>query len=116
MISLLSSLKNWFLSLSWKKKLGLIALILLIGWFINSRLSSQQAQPQYQTAQVTRSNIISTLSESGNVSTTNETNVSSPTDGIIQEVYVTNGDEVAAGDNLFKVKSTATPAEQASAY
>ncbi len=113
----LNDLKTVFFQTSLKKKLLISVLIIVIGWFtISAVFSANSKQPQYQTQQVRRGNIIATLSESGNVSSTNETNVSSPTNGIIEEVYVKNSDEVSAGDNLFKAKSTATPAEQTSAY
>lgn len=70
----------------------------------------------FQTAKVERGNIISTLTESGTVTAVSQTAVSSPTDGVISEVYVKNGDVVAAGQNLFKVTSTATAKEKATAY
>jgi macrolide-specific efflux system membrane fusion protein len=93
-----------------------VAVVLLVGWFTVPRIFAAQQKVQYQTAQVQRGSLISTISESGNVSAVSQTNVSSPTDGIIQEVYVQNGDLVTVGQNLFKVKSTATEQEKAAAY
>lgn len=98
------------------KKIIVIVVIALIGFFIYQRTAGSTSQVQYQTAQVTRGSIISSVSESGNVAAAGEVNVSSPTDGVIQAIYVKNGDNVKAGQNLFQVKSTATPQEQAAAY
>jgi membrane fusion protein, macrolide-specific efflux system len=92
---------------------ALLTILLIVG----KNLTNTKAQtPQYQTSQVVSGSIISTLTESGNISTLGQINVNSPTDGFIEETYVKNGDEVIAGQALFKVKSTATPSEKASAY
>src|SRR5882724_4237392 len=108
---------NWFLIASWKKKALLIAVVLLVVWFAFSRVSAANKQKQqYQTAQVTKGEIISAVSESGSVAAGSQVSVGSPADGIIQEVSVKNGDTVSAGQNLFQVNATATPQEQASAY
>lgn len=88
-------------------------LVLIGGWQL---LGSSKKQPQYQTAQVTRQTIISTVSESGNVASGSQAGVGSPTTGIVTDMYVKDGDTVVQGQNLFKVKSTATAQEIASAY
>jgi len=109
--------KNWFLKLSPKAKLIIIAVTLLILWFgATIILGASKKQAQYQTAQVQKGSIIATVNESGNVASNSQAGVGSPTTGIIEEVYVKDGDSVTAGQNLFKVKSIATPQEQASAY
>lgn len=77
----------------------------------------QQKQPAaYQTAQVQKGTIIQTVSESGNVTSNSQAGVGSPTTGIIEEMYVKDGDTVTQGENLFKVKSTASAQEIASAW
>src|SRR5205823_1113568 len=63
-----------------------------------------------------RQSIISTVSESGNIGADSQTSVTSPSIGIIEAVYVKNGEQVTQGQNLFKVRATATPQEKASAY
>ncbi|HVZ58797.1 MAG TPA: efflux RND transporter periplasmic adaptor subunit [Patescibacteria group bacterium] len=122
-MQLIISVKNkilhlwqWFLHTSLLKKGLTIIVLLLVIWFVYSRLGQKNAKVQYQTATVTKGTLISTLTESGNISTDNQTNVTSPTDGIITAVYVKNGDTVTAGENLFSVKSTATPQEKEQAY
>lgn len=90
-------------------------LVLIAGFSVWQIFGQQQKQQQYQTAQVERGSIISTVSESGNVSG-NQTNITSPTNGVIEELYVKNGDQILIGQNLFKVKSTATQQDQATAY
>lgn len=100
-----------------RKRITILTVVLLGVGFLGFRVFGTKAQQvQYQTAQVQKGSIISTLSENGNVSTTGQVSVTSPTDGIISELYAKNGDIVTAGQNLFKVKSTATPQQQAAAY
>jgi len=108
---------QWFLTLSLIKKILLVVFVLGIGWFTVSRIvGANKQQPQYQTAQVTKGSIISTVSESGNVAASNQVAVPSVANGVIEELSIKNGDEVGIGQNLFKVKATATPQEQAAAY
>lgn len=115
-ISIFNGIKKWFFERSLKVKLILIVFFLGVSFLIYNWFSSKGVQTQYQTGQVTRGSIISTVTESGNVASTNITNIGSPTNGVISELYVKNGDKVYAGDKLFTVKSTATPQEQAAAY
>jgi macrolide-specific efflux system membrane fusion protein len=99
------------------KKIGLLMITLIILGLVGDKfVFSKNTKPQYQTALVSKGMIISTISESGNVSSPSQVNISSTTDGIIEDIYVKNGDIVNAGDRLFQVKSTATPQEKASAY
>lgn len=96
-----------------------VIMVIVVGFlgFVGFTVFSQKnkASP-YQTAQAQRGSIIATVSESGAISANSQVSVTSPSTGIIQDVYVKNGDTVTAGQNLFSVKATATPQEQASAY
>ncbi|NTU46634.1 HlyD family efflux transporter periplasmic adaptor subunit [Candidatus Roizmanbacteria bacterium] len=112
-MNIVSKLKT----LSRKKKIVLgILLAVIIGFTAFQLLVPKKTKQTYQTAQVQKSTIISTVTENGNVSSTSQASVSSPTTGIIEEIYVKNGDVVTAGQNLFKVKSTASAQDIASAY
>ncbi len=107
---------DWFKKLSKRNKIivGSVA-IFVVAFFLYRTFFAKKQVTSYQTATVTRGSIISTLQESGNITAANQVSVGSPTDGIIQALYVKNGDQVAVGQNLFKVKSTATPQDKASA-
>lgn len=100
-----------------KKRSVISTIILIVFIFLGWRAFAQSSnKPQYQTATVIRGTIISSVTESGNVTTNSQGSVGSPTTGIIEEIYVKNGDNVTEGQDLFKVKSTATAQEIASAY
>jgi len=70
----------------------------------------------YTTENLKVETITDIVSESGNVTSSGRFDVYSPSTGYIEELYVKNGDNVKLKQKLFKVKSTATPQEQANAY
>lgn len=106
--------KNWFLKASLIKK-GLVVMGLALVIFLGTSPLRSNSKPLYTTEAVTRETISEIVSESGNV-TTGQVSVFSPSTGIIEETYVSNGDQVKSGQNLFKVKSTASPQDKATAY
>src|SRR5262249_47612985 len=115
--SLPSRLITGFRGLSLWKKAVVIIVVLLLLWFAGTKAFGQKSSTaQYQTATAQRGSIISTVDESGNVNASSQTSVDSPPNGLIQQVFVKNGDTVTAGEKLFSVKSTATQQEKASAY
>lgn len=100
------------------KKVKLIILVVLVigAYFLyTNTVAKKTAAPQYQTATVEKGSVITTLTQSGSI-TSAQTNIATTTNGIIEEIYVKNGDSVKSGQSLFKVKSTATPSEQSAAY
>lgn len=111
-----SNLSHRLAQLSLKIKVLIVVLLVLLVWLLYARIFTSASKTQYQTAQVTKGGIIESITESGNITSSSETNVGSPTNGVISEVYVRNGESVEPGQDLFKVKSTATPQEQAAAY
>ncbi len=115
MITKIKGVLSWLGSRSLKVKIGLIGVLALLiagGWYLNAQRTSA---PQYQTATVTKGTIITTVSESGSV-IGGQVSVNSTGDGIVSAVFVKNGDKVTQGQNLFKVTSSATPQQKASAY
>jgi membrane fusion protein, macrolide-specific efflux system len=114
MLSLFKKIKNLLNS----KLRAVIAVIIIIVaiYYVYSAFFTTKQSSQYQTSKVTKSLLISTLSESGSVSTTSQATINSPTDGIIQDVYVKDGDKVNEGDKLVSIRSTATVQEQQQAY
>lgn len=105
-----------FKSLTLKKKtIAIIITIVLaiIGFQILDKITKKA---QYTTARVEKTNIIETVSETGEVIAGGRADVYSPTNGIVEEVYVQNGEEVIEGQDLFSVRSSATEQEQQAAY
>jgi multidrug efflux pump subunit AcrA (membrane-fusion protein) len=108
----LNNRKNWFLRTSWKKKI-LVIIIFLILILVIKNIFFKGSNDKYTYDTVGKGKITQFVTETGNVTATNETDVFSPTTGVLDEIFVKNGDEVGKGDKLFTVRSTATPQEQA---
>jgi len=88
----------------------LIAIIFSV-WFFFFRKKADQIE----TYTIGRGNITETIMETGNVQAA-QVDVYSTSNGVVEELYVKNGDSVQAGQKLFKVKSTSTDQEEATAY
>ncbi|MFA5961842.1 MAG: HlyD family efflux transporter periplasmic adaptor subunit [Parcubacteria group bacterium] len=85
--------------------------IIFSAWFFFFR---KKADP-IETYTVGKGNITETIMETGNVQAA-QVSVYSTSNGVVEELYVKNGDSVQAGQKLFKVKSTSTDQEEATAY
>ncbi len=74
-------------------------------------------KPDHQLTFTTSKNtMVNNVTISGVYTTAAQTEVISPSKGIITELYVKNGDQVHKNDALFHVESTATTEEKALAY
>ena len=65
---------------------------------------------------VKQEDLVDTAQVSGTYTTASQTQVSSPANGTISQLYVTNGDVVKKGEPLFFIDSTATTDQQNAAY
>lgn len=114
----LSGLKNWVLAASLKKKLAILAVILIIGWFGGSRILSQrQQQPQYQSAQAEKGTLINNVTASGQITTANNVNITIQASGVVKEVLIKNGETVTQGESVATLTlDQASQQKQAAAY
>jgi len=105
-----------FFSFLNKAKIYLI-IVLIIGGLIGfSMYKKANTPPQLTFDTVTKSTVADTVSESGNIQTEGQANISSPIEGVVAEIMVSNGDFVSSGKSLFSVKSNATEIEKSGAY
>ena len=81
--------------------IGIVILVVFIGWRL---LIPKATQPQYQTAMVTRGTLITSVSSSGSVSVANKASVTTQASGVIEQVYVKNGDVVTPGETIATVR------------
>lgn len=100
----LDSIKSWFLKRSLKVKIGLFLIIITSGWFAYSRtIGREEQQPSYQTAQVERGTLIVSVSGSGQVASVNNASVTTQATGVVNKLYVKDGDSVKAGDPIADI-------------
>jgi macrolide-specific efflux system membrane fusion protein len=76
---------------------------LALGTFFAFRFthSSSSSDVMYQTETVNSGTLITSISTSGTISSSNTTNVDTRASGVVQEVYVANGDYVKEGQTIL---------------
>lgn len=117
MKTIVSKIKKFGL---WFKKIGLVKQILVIGalaggiYFAYPKSSDTAAT--YETQAVKLGSITQIIANTGEIASTDRATVPSTINGIVEELYVTNGDVVKKDQALYKVISTATAEERAKAY
>lgn len=100
-MKLFKTIKDKFLRLPLILKIILPLLIIgLIYFAINKTITSNSSTPQYKTSQVTKANIISTISASGSISSGSNTSIYTSASGQVTQVYVKNGDTVKQGQKI----------------
>lgn len=86
------------------KGIFVIIILLLAGYLIGWRaISSREGESQLQTTPVERGMIISSVSASGQIVSSNKMDITTQASGIIKKVYVQNGDAVKKGDKILEV-------------
>lgn len=112
----LSAAWMWFLGLSLLKKVIAIVVVLAIVWFgILPLFKTKNTTPQYETTTVEKSTLISAVTASGSVSSSNNTSVTTQLTGVVGSVYVKNGDTVTAGQTLMTITPDQASAQKQSA-
>ncbi len=105
---------DWIKTLSWKKKIFGIVILLIIASLVYKSIRGNAPKYSYDT--VIRQTITEIVTETGNVSVAGQHDIPSPSTGILSKIYVKNGDAVTVGQKLFEVVSTATPQQKAAAW
>ncbi len=108
---LAKSIITKFRQLSRKKKIIVIVLIFILGGIGYLLWRNAAKLPEYTLEAAKLDSIIEVVSETGNVTTAGAIPIYSTTTGMVEEVFIKNGDYVSEGSILFKVKSTATKQE-----
>src|SRR5258708_10429847 len=93
---------RWFFS-SWKK--GFITLVILgiLGYFGYQTFGTTKQQPTYQTAQAEKGTLVTSITFSGNMTTGNSVSITTSASGIVNQVFVKNGDTVSQGQEIADI-------------
>lgn len=112
---LISFFKQLFNS---KKRIAVSVIVfLVIGYFGFKTFGKNEEEPQIQTMEVTKGSIVSTVSASGQIITSNITDVITQASGVVKEVYVSDGKEILKGDKIAEIELDLNGQQaQASAY
>lgn len=87
-----------------KRLIGAGIVVLLLMFCIWKLVSGSKNKTTYQTAKVEKGTVVSTISASGKVLTTNTLSISTQASGVVEKVYVKDGDKVFAGQKLAEIK------------
>lgn len=83
--------------------ISIVLVIIVIGFFVWKSQSSKIFTPQYQTSTIEKGTLISTVSASGNITSGNSLSISTEATGVIDKVYVKNGDVVKQGQTIATI-------------
>jgi len=104
-MKLFTNIKNKFLSLPLVIKIIIPILIIGLTWFVISKIvTTKNSTPTYKTTEVSKGNIISTISASGSITSGNNTSIYTSASGEVTAVYVKNGDTVKQGQKIAQIK------------
>ena len=98
---MIDTIKHLFFATRQRSLVTIIGALILIGiiWL----LFPKQATPQYQTAQAEKGTLITTVSSSGTISSGSVVSVTTSATGVVNAVYVKDGDTVTAGEKIADV-------------
>jgi len=95
---------EWFLGRSLILKIIMVLVLFGLGWLAISRISASKAKkPQYQIAQAEKGTLVTSVTASGQVSSTNSTSVSTQASGVVSKVFVKNDQVVKVGDKIAEL-------------
>src|ERR1700690_644445 len=96
MSSLFTSIKKYALA---HKFISVVVVVVVLGgsWYVYTKLTSTTGQTRYVLGTVAQGTIISTLSESGQVTASDQLTITPQVSGQITHIYVKPGAQVKAG-------------------
>jgi macrolide-specific efflux system membrane fusion protein len=91
-----------------KRLIGAVVIVLLLAFVIFRLHASASGKVQYQTATVQTGTVVSTISASGKAISTSILPINTQTSGIVNNVYVKDGDKVVKGETIATVTPDTT--------
>ncbi len=81
-----------------------IGIVITLVWFGYTRIfSSKKNSISYTTETAEKGTLIVSISASGQISAANSASVSTQTSGVVKKIFVTNGQQVKAGDPIAEI-------------
>lgn len=102
-----------------KSRIRLILIVILIGagYFGYQTFGVKTQAPQYQTAQVEKGTLVTSISASGTVTSASRVSLATQATGVVKEVLVKNGDKVVQGQKIAEITlDLSSQAKQAAAW
>jgi macrolide-specific efflux system membrane fusion protein len=86
-----------------KKTIACVLVLVVLGFLTYRTFGQKKTTPQIQTKPVEKGTIISSVTASGTVNSSNIENVTTQASGTVSKVYVSDGDEVSFGQKLAEI-------------
>lgn len=86
-----------------KKLVGLMVLLSILGFVGWRVLGKKEEKLQIQTTKVERGTIVSSVSVSGQIISSNIVSVTTQASGVVKQVFVKDGDTVSAGQKIMEI-------------
>ena len=100
----LFSIVNFFVKASFVKKVIFLVVLIGIGFLIRQVVvSAQTKKVTYETTKSEKGTLITSISGSGTITSGNNTSITTKVSGVVNKVYVTNGDTVTKGQKIADV-------------
>ncbi len=103
--NIFANLKNKFIALpKFVRILIIIVLVGGIGYFTYSKITgSKKSQVSYKTTTVEKGTLVTSISATGTITSSNKTSITTGATGTIKKVYVKNGDTVIKGQKIADI-------------
>jgi len=96
--------KNSIFGLSLKKKIIFLLILIALGVAIRQiSISLQNKKVTYETSKAEKGTLTVSISGSGTITSGNSTSLTTKVSGVVNNVYVTNGDTVTKGQKIAEV-------------
>lgn len=103
-MKLIKNIKTKFLSFPLIVRIILpVLLVGGLGWFIYSKTTDSSNKISVKTTQVTKGTLVTSISSTGTITSSNKTSVTTGATGTIKTVYVENGDTVTKGQKIAEI-------------
>jgi HlyD family secretion protein len=104
-VSQLTAIKNGFFRLTKAQRIVAVILLACLAWFIFAIAGPKKnTGVTYQTGTVEKGTLIVSVDASGQATTANSASVTTQTSGVVNKLYVQNGQKVATGDPIAEVE------------
>ncbi len=96
--------KNWCFKASVKKKALFVVLLIGLGVLTKHQIvTPQNKKATYETTKAEKGTLMTSVSASGTITSGNSTSVDTKVSGVVEAVYVTNGDTATKGQKIADV-------------
>jgi len=105
-----------FFGFLWRYKIYTIIGLIILAVIGGSIWKKNNSGVEYVYDKATFADVSDLVSETGNLQLEGQASITSPIEGVVNQIFVKNGERVGSGETLFSVKSNATEIEKAAAY